>query len=315
MANEHDLRYKTLFSHRIIVQRFLEGFVGELPSGRVDFESLRLVKTDTSDNVDGERRSDVFWSVKTNGGQRLYVLIEFQSTVAPWMPLRLATYVQRFYDTWTRSHSATEGLPAVLPILLYNGDDRWSVTKRLGDLVHPLIPDHLILSLDHIPVLINEIPHEDLARMPNALAAVFLAEKLTEKNLEQTVRAIVAIIKEEEPEAREAVAGWFASYFGADGTPEEIVAALEDVRRTRSMLQATLESWKQEGFETGRQQGREEGLEAGLQRGRNEGAVEAKLELARRMLERGDTIDQVIEITELPDERVRAIATEIVRQA
>ena len=47
----------------------------------------------------------------------------------------------------------------------------------------------------------NEIPHDNLARMPNAPAAVFLAKKLTAKNLERTVEAIVAIIKEEEPEA------------------------------------------------------------------------------------------------------------------
>ena len=149
------------------------------------------------------------------------------------------------------------------------------MTKRCGDLIHPTFRNHLVLSLDHIPILINETAHEDLARTPNALAAVFLAEKLTAKNLEQTVDSIVAVSKEEEPEAREAVAGWFASYFGTEGTPHEIVAVLEDARRTRSMLQATLEKWK------------EEGREEGLQEGRTEGAAQAKIDLSRRMLERG----------------------------
>ncbi|MFW6213241.1 MAG: flagellar assembly protein H, partial [Spirochaetota bacterium] len=59
------------------------------------------------------------------------------------------------------------------------------------------------------------------------------------------------------------------------------------------MLQATLERLREEG--------------------RSEGAAQAKSELARRMLERGVTIEQVIEITELPEEQVRAIAAEIGR--
>ncbi|MFW6213242.1 MAG: hypothetical protein ACOC8L_10105 [Spirochaetota bacterium] len=73
------------------------------------------------------------------------------------------------------------------------------------------------------------------------------------------------------------------------------------------MLQATLERWRQEG--------REEGLQMGREEGRSEGAAQAKSELARRMLKRGDTVEQVIEITELPAESVRAIAAEIGRQA
>ena len=40
MANEHDLRYKLLFSHKIIVQRFLEGFVDEPFVRQIDFDTL-----------------------------------------------------------------------------------------------------------------------------------------------------------------------------------------------------------------------------------------------------------------------------------
>ena len=103
MINEHDLRYKLLFSHKIIVQRLLEGFIDEPFVRRIDFGTLREEKTNTISDDEKERESDAIGSVRV-GDTRLYIyiLIEFQRTVDPWMPLRFSRYVQRFYDVGRR---------------------------------------------------------------------------------------------------------------------------------------------------------------------------------------------------------------------
>ena len=70
MANEHDLRYKLLFSHKVIVQRLLEGFIDEPFVRRIDFETLREEKTNTISDDEQERESDVIWSVRVGDTRR-----------------------------------------------------------------------------------------------------------------------------------------------------------------------------------------------------------------------------------------------------
>ncbi len=169
MANEHDLRYKLLFSHRIIVQRLLEGFIDEPFVRRIDFDTLREEKTNTISDDEQERESDVIWSVRV-GETRLYIyiLIEFQSTVDPWMPLRFSRYVQRFYDVWEKNHPASDGLPPMLPVLLYNGSAEWTAKTSLQEMVHRHISPKYILSLHYLPIIIRGIPRKKLARIHNA---------------------------------------------------------------------------------------------------------------------------------------------------
>jgi len=78
-----------------------------------------------------------------------YVLLEFQSTVDRFMPLRMHTCIMLFYQDWLKKQveykrmikeKEKEGtldeagieaiyetmkLPAVFPILLYNGEKKW----------------------------------------------------------------------------------------------------------------------------------------------------------------------------------------------
>ena len=304
MANEHDLRYKLLFSHKIIVQRFLEGFVDEPFVRQIDFDTLHEEKTNTISDDHKERESDVLWSVLV-GRTRvyIYILIEFQSTVDPWMPLRFTRYVQRFYDHWAKNHPPDEGLPPLLPILLYNGRTRWTAKPSLQAMIDRQISPKYTLRLHYLPIIIRKIPRKKLARIHNAVSVIFLAEKLDDKHLDQTIREIVDIIKTEFPEARAAAAGWFRSYFAIEGTPTQIATALEDEGRTRTMLETTIEKWKQQGVEEGRREGRQEG--------RQEGLEQAKIAFATKLLQRGDSVDEVAEVTELPVKTVQQLADEI----
>lgn len=54
----------------------------------------------------------------------IFLLMEFQSTVDRFMALRFLRYICEFYqslDTGTLKR-----LPAVFPLLLYNGDGKWT---------------------------------------------------------------------------------------------------------------------------------------------------------------------------------------------
>jgi predicted transposase/invertase (TIGR01784 family) len=55
-----------------------------------------------------------------------------------------------------------------------------------------------------------------------------------------------------------------------------------------------------------KREARKEGLERGLEKGREENA----LRVARRLLARGESVSDVAEITELSEERIRALRVE-----
>jgi predicted transposase/invertase (TIGR01784 family) len=61
------------------------------------------------------------------------------------------------------------------------------------------------------------------------------------------------------------------------------------------------------GLKRGREEGKAQGREQGRQEGRQQGALDAKREMARKLIEKGYDMDAVTEITELPAEEVREL--------
>jgi len=65
------------------------------------------------------------------------LLIEFQSTVDPWMAVRIMTYVGLLYQDLIRRGDVLKDrkLPPVLPIVLYNGDAKWTAATDIAALI------------------------------------------------------------------------------------------------------------------------------------------------------------------------------------
>ena len=68
------------------------------------------------------------------GHARFGYLVEFQSTDDPLMALRIHTYTGLLYQELARNGQldADGRLPAVLPLVLYNGDEPWVSPLQMG---------------------------------------------------------------------------------------------------------------------------------------------------------------------------------------
>jgi hypothetical protein len=85
-----------------------------------------------------ERENDIIWRVRFKGKWLyLYILLEFQSSVDRFMAVRLLTYMGLLYQDLIKTQQFTdEGLlPPILPIVLYNGESRWTAAQSLRALV------------------------------------------------------------------------------------------------------------------------------------------------------------------------------------
>ena len=89
IADNHDRRYKYLFSHPGFVERLLTSFVDEPFVKELDFSTLERVNSTFVSEEFARRESDVIWKLLVRGRPvYLYLLIEFQSSVDPLMAIR-----------------------------------------------------------------------------------------------------------------------------------------------------------------------------------------------------------------------------------
>src|SRR5262249_19327835 len=128
----HDHSYKLLFSHSRMVRDLLVGFVGGRWVDDADFGTLERVSDAYVTDDLRARADDIIWRVRC-GGHYVYLLVEFQSSVEPFMAVRVLTYVGLLYQDLIKARAIPWGerLPEVVPIVLYNGSPRWYAAEEI----------------------------------------------------------------------------------------------------------------------------------------------------------------------------------------
>ena len=195
---EHDNGYKRLFSHPEMVADLLRGFVREDWVHDLDFSTLERVSGSYVTPELRSRESDVVWRVRWGRDRWLYVylLIEFQSTVDPFMALRVMVYVGLLYQDLVQHRQLTAGkLPPVLPLVLYNGYAPWGAARELSELIET-VPGGLEQYRPQLRYcLLDEarIADSELESLRNLAAALFRLEK--SRGPEDIQRVLVALIE------------------------------------------------------------------------------------------------------------------------
>lgn len=137
----HDNAYKLIFSHADMVRDLLQGFVPEDWVKRLNFNTLEKVDGQYVSEDLLTRSNDVVWRLRLNDGEwiYLYVLLEFQSRNDHWMALRLMTYIGLLYQNLIAHQQLDPGnrLPSIFPIVIYNGERRWTAPLDLSQLITP----------------------------------------------------------------------------------------------------------------------------------------------------------------------------------
>ena len=265
---DHDHSYKLLFSHAEMVADLLRGFVHEDWVQELDFSTLeRVNQSHVSDDL-RERENDIIWRVQWRGRWLfIYLLIEFQSKIDWWMAVRLMTYIGLLYQDLIKSGEIArpEKLPPVLPIVLYNGDQRWNAPLGLAELMEPL-PKRLQRyspRLDYVLLDEGAYTEAELAPLKNLVALVFrLENSRTPYDILQVVdRLIEWLSAQEQDSLRRAFTVWIGRVILArdKNQPEAVAFKVAELNEVRRMLAERMKewdrTWHEEGFREGMQQG------------------------------------------------------------
>jgi predicted transposase YdaD len=309
----HDHSYKLLFSHPEMVRDLLEGFVREDWLAQLDYQSLEKVSgTYITDDL-RSRADDLVWRVRWGENWiYLYLLIEFQSAIEPYMAVRILTYVGLLYQDLIKARQLPEDgrLPPVLPIVLYNGSVRWSAADELSVLIQrgPSAMKAYVPQMRYL--LIDEARYRDseLAPLRNLVAALF---RLENSRTPAEIDCVLGTLKKwlsspEQLSLRRAFAVWLGRVILAR-LPGKPVTDIDDLQEMRAMLADRIQEWgeefKREGLAKGHQQGLLKGLEEGLEKGLQEG--EARL-LIRQLQKRFGALPESVHVrvSQAPPERL-----------
>ena len=137
MAEDHDGSYRLLFSHARMVADLLRGFVRVPWVERLNPGSLeKRSEISIGDRLD-RREEDLVWRLREPDGSATYLLLELQSSVDRHMALRMLAHVALLHQDLLRCGevSVAKPLPPVVPVVLYNGVQRWTAPLEVAELL------------------------------------------------------------------------------------------------------------------------------------------------------------------------------------
>ena len=272
MPSAHDASYKLLFSAPELVRDLVLGFIPDAWLHSLDYATLeKMPGSYVSDDM-RHRADDVVWRVKVGGDWvYLYILIEFQSKVDPWMAVRMMSYVGLLYQDLIKAKQVLpqRKLPPVLPIVLYNGDAPWTAATNISELI-PKVPGlvaQFLPSLQYLLIEENRYAGTDLASMQNLVAAMM---RLQRPHSQAEVLEVIDLLNRwlvSNPELARIFAIWVRIVLLRQSKNDLALPKVQDLKELKMTLATRFEEW---AFEA-EQKGLQKGLEKGLEKGRTEG--------------------------------------------
>ncbi len=293
MTPIHDSGYKKLFSNKVIFRQLLETFVKEEWVKELDFDSCETIDKTFISYHYIETESDIIYRVKWRGKEAyVFILIEFQSRVERFMALRILYYLIGFYMDYLASNRGVKMLPAVFPIVLYNGEGKWTAPVRLGE----LIEDHerlgrFVIDFEYFKIAENEFSKDQLLQIQNIVSTLFLAEAHYDIGLLKT-ELVNLFDKESDKQAVSLFLNWLFQLSEHGRIDKSDYQALEriykDKEEVKEMLISAIKRQKKEYFTKGLKQG----------------SLKEKAVIARKLLAEGLEVPFIAQVTGLSEAAV-----------
>lgn len=181
----HDAFFKAVFGDPALAAAEIRAILPPRVAAHIDWDSLVAVRASFVDVLLEQRHGDLVFSARLQDGREafLWLLFEHQRTIDHWMSWRMLRMAVHFLDAWLIQHPLASRMPAVIPIVLYNGDTPWNAPRSFAELIDLSdearrdLADHLLsyrLLIDDLPATPDEDIDARALDAPGRLALVVL---------------------------------------------------------------------------------------------------------------------------------------------
>jgi predicted transposase YdaD len=185
-SQPHDGFFKRFFRDPVQAAAELRAILPERVSRHIDWDSLQAVHASFVDAALNQRHGDLMFSARLVEGHEVYLwlLFEHQSTIDRWMPLRVLEMAVAFLKGWRKEHPEALRMPAVLPVVLYQGATPWTAPRSLAELYD--LSDQALHDLSEFLLSLRFVL-DDLRVTPD--------DELMERNVGDLVRVALVVMK------------------------------------------------------------------------------------------------------------------------
>jgi hypothetical protein len=204
------------------------------------------------------------------------------------MALRMMVYIGLLYqDLIKRGEVLDDGrLPPILPIVLYNGSQRWSAATDIADLI-PSVPglvSEFKPSLKYLLIDESVYRASELSSLRNLVAAVFRFEQAqSPASIEDIINLLIEWLADR-PDLKRMFALWIRATLMRKQHYSILLPQIDDLQEIKVMLADRLEEWAHGYIAEGKQEGLQEGLQEGKQQGLQEGKQQGEMLALQRLL-------------------------------
>lgn len=139
-APKYDAGYKDILSNEGRFLEFLQKYIAAPWTKNISPDDVEKYNTSFTTGEYKNLESDIIYKLKINGSEvYFYVLVELQSSVDYTMPFRLLRYMMKLLEHIFQNKDKNERerkgyrLPAIVPIILYNGFDLWTAARSFRE--------------------------------------------------------------------------------------------------------------------------------------------------------------------------------------
>ena len=137
LAQPHDSLVRFTWSDLTTARKHFQEVLPAALVAQLDWSTLKQCPGTFIDATLQAFHSDLLFEVRDRQDSPLllYLLFEHQSSVDAWMAFRILVYMVRIWEAHLKIHPKATKLPPVLPLVLYQGADRWTAPLKFEDLI------------------------------------------------------------------------------------------------------------------------------------------------------------------------------------
>lgn len=273
--NPHDKGYKYLLSSEKVFLELLQSFVNVSWVQQIDPAAMTRIDKSYILQDFNEKEADLVYRVKLKDQEVIfYLLLEMQSTVDFRMPYRLYQYMGEIWrDILKNSDPGTAvrkdyRLPAIVPIVLYNGIDNWTACRQFKECLTGAEQfGKCVVNFEYFLIDVNRYSAKELLGLRNLVGGVFFLDQKKDKDeLLRRLEELIGTLEKLEPDLYRLFAVWLKN-IAVLGFPEAYKEAIgklidesnpKEARKMVSNLSETLKKAYDDAVIMGAEQTKQE---------------------------------------------------------
>lgn len=290
---QHDAFFKQFYGRPAVAAEFLRHNLPPQVAQAIDFDTLTPGRSSFLGKRSKRYFADLVYEcrLKDDKPASIYFLLEHKSAPSPECALQILRYMLMLWEQRTREVPLSEGLPVVIPVVIYHGKRPWS-----GRPLRELFAVDATFDT-YIPAFGMEL--FDIARTPESeikgniagKAALLLWKALQDEAPARSIARLAHLLLTAlgPDSAMETIAQflYYAQSASADVTWEDLETELAALPQGETIMKSFVVDVAPEAYQKGVLEGMERGIEKGMEKGRMEGmerGMEEGVGYARRLL-------------------------------